>query len=114
MPESERSASKSTALHITNQVRSGGGMSYDLKCDGVRLTLLVTERTQATDPADWRIEARGTLTPERKATLVEWGPTREDALRAVGRAWMESNDTMELRVFDWDAVAGVLRTVRAL
>ena len=110
----ERAAPKSTALQITNQVRSGGGMSYDLKCEGVRLTLLITERTLATDPADWRIEARGTLAPERKATLVEWGATREDALRALGQAWTASNDTMELRVFDWDAVAGVLRTVRAL
>ena len=89
-------------------------MAYDLKCDGVRLTLLITERMLAADPAEWRIEARGSLTSDLKATMVEWGTTREDALRALGRAWISSIDTMALRVFDWDAVVVMLRTVRAL
>src|SRR5215468_7583917 len=42
----DRDEPKSTALRITNQFRSGGGMAYDLKCDGVRLTVLITERTR--------------------------------------------------------------------
>ena len=111
---SDRDEQKSTALRITNQFRSGGGMAYDLKCDGVRLTLLIGERTSTDDPGEWRIEARGSLTADRKATLVEWGTTREDALQAIGRSWESSDETMELRVFDWKAVAATLRTVRAL
>jgi hypothetical protein len=111
---SERNEPKSTALRITNQFHSGAGMAYDLKCDGVRLTLLISERTQPADPAAWRIEARGSLTAEQKANLVEWGNTREDALRAVGIAWAASIATTALRVFDWEAVAAALRAVRAL
>jgi hypothetical protein len=106
--------SKSAALRITNQFRSGGGMAYDLKCEGVRLTLLITERTRADEPGAWCIEARASVTADSKATLIEWGATREDALRAVGRAWSTAPETMAFRVFDWEAVAATLRTVRAL
>ena len=109
-----RDEQKSTALRIMNQFRARGGMAYDLKCDGVRLTLTITERTSVDDAGQWRIEARGTLSPERAATVVEWGATREDALAAIGRAWSAAADSMGLRVFDWEAVATALRTVRAL
>jgi hypothetical protein len=110
----DRDEPKSTALRITNQFRSGGGMAYDLKCDSVRLTLMITERTRADDPAEWRIEARGWLTADRRVIIVEWGTTREDALRAIGRSWASSTETTGLRVFDWEAVAALLRAVRAL
>jgi hypothetical protein len=110
----DRDESKKTALQITNQFHSSGGMAYDLKCDGVRLTLLIGQRTRTDDPADWRIEACGSLAPGPKVSVVEWGATREDALAAVGRSWTASADTMGLRVFDWNAVAAALRAVRAL
>jgi hypothetical protein len=110
----EQQEDKTSALRITNQFRSGGGMAYDLKCDGVRLTLLITERGTASDPGEWRIEARGSLSSEQKANIVEWGATRADALAAIGRAWATAADTASLRVFDWDAVANTLRTVRAI
>jgi hypothetical protein len=89
-------------------------MAYDLKCDAVRLTLRITERTRADDPAEWCIEARGWLTADSKVSIVEWGPTREDALRAIEQSWASSTETMGLRVFDWEAVAAALRAVRAL
>ena len=110
----DRDEPKKNAVQITNQFHSGGGMAYDLKCEGVRLTLLITERTRADDPAEWRIEARGSLTADRKVTLVEWGATREDALRAVGQSWASSAETTGLRVFEWEAVVAALRAVRAL
>jgi hypothetical protein len=45
--------------------------------------------------------------------VVEWGKTRGDALRAVGAAWDAAEPTLGLRVFDWEAVAKVLDSVRA-
>jgi hypothetical protein len=108
----EREEQKTTALRITNQFRSGGGMAYDLKCDGVRLTLLITERTSPDDAGQWKIEARATLL-DQTVTLTEWGATRADALEAIGRAWILAADEA-LRVFDWEAVANTLRAVRAL
>jgi hypothetical protein len=74
-------------------------MAYDLRCDGVRLTLLVTARTKTDDPDEWCIEARG---------------ARTDALRAVARSWVDDVNTTDLRVFDWEAVAATLASVRAI
>ena len=105
---------KSLLLKITNQFRAKGGMAYDLKCEGVRLTLTVTARTRDDEPAEWCIAARGARTPERVVVMPEWGATRADALRAIGRAWSDTLDTLDLRVFDWDAVASVLSSVRAI
>jgi hypothetical protein len=110
----ERDEEKSTALKITNQFRSKGGMAYDLKCEGVRLTLLVSAKTRTEDPGEWSVEARGARTSEHVAVVTEWGPTREDALRAVGRTWGDALQTTELRVFDWNAVVSMLSSVRAL
>jgi hypothetical protein len=111
---SERDDDKSGTLRITNQFRTKEGMAYDLKCDGVRLTLLVTAKTGSQDAGEWRIEARGSRTSERVAIVSAWGQTRLDALREVARLWPEAIDTQGLRTFDWEAVAKLLTTVRAV
>jgi hypothetical protein len=100
-------------LKITNQFRARGGMAYDLKCKGTRLTLLVSPRTTPDDEGEWRVEARSNRPQEEAVVVAEWGPTRIEALRAVGRSWT-SNAPTELGMFDWEAVAQVLQTVRAL
>jgi hypothetical protein len=110
----ERKEEKTTALKITNQFRSKGGMAYDLKCEGVRLTLLVSAKASSEDPGEWRVEARGARTADDAAVVVQWGPTRIDALRAVAASWADAIQTTSLRVFDWEAVAQVLTSVRAL
>ncbi len=109
-------ATNKDALRIVNQFRSKRGMAYDLKCEGVRLALHMTPRASADDPAEWCVEARGNRagTAADAALVVEWGNTRGDALRAIGVAWSNAIATKELRVFDWDAVAKVLDSVKAL
>jgi len=89
-------------------------MAYDLRCDGVRLTLLVTARTKTDDPDEWCIEARGARTAAHVAVVTQWGATRADALRAVARSWVDDVNTTDLRVFDWEAVAATLASVRAI
>ena len=110
----ERNEAKTTALRITNQFRSKGGMAYDLKCEGVRLTLLVSAKTGSDDPGEWRVEARGGRAAEDAVTIVQWGATRVEALQAVAKQWGDELATDGLRVFDWEAVAQVLTSVRAL
>lgn len=105
---------KTTALRITNQFHSKGGMAYDLKCDGVRLTLLVSAKTRSEDPGEWKIEARGARTSDDVAVVTEWGATRIDALQAVGQSWADALQTAGMRVFDWNAVAKILSTVGAV
>jgi hypothetical protein len=99
------------SLKITNQFRSKGGMAYDLKCKGTRITVLVSPRTTPDDEGDWRVEARSHTPQEEDVVVTGWGPTRIAALQALGRS---STATASLGMFDWDAVATVLSSVRAI
>jgi hypothetical protein len=103
------------ALKITNQCRVRNGMAYGLKCEGVLLTLTVSPRSNESDQGEWLVEARAKRAPPEEAFVAaEWGPTRIEALRAVGRSWTSNVTTHGLGMFDWEAVARVLLEVRAL
>jgi hypothetical protein len=95
------------ALRITNQFRSKGSMVYDMRCDGTRLTVIVTEMTAG----GWRVEARAGGADA--ASIEKSGPTRIDALRAVGESWAKSGSA-DFPTFDWTAVADALHAVRAI
>lgn len=96
-------------LRITNQFRKKGGMVYDLRGDGTRLTLVVSPRTSSDDLGDWHIEARvGGQTDG--VSVQRWAKTRVEALQAVGVAWGHA----ALPAFDWDAVRVALAAVRAV
>ena len=101
------------ALRITNQFRSKGSMVYDMRCNGERLTLTVSPRTNEQDGGEWRVEARAAGRPEEDI-IERWGATRIDALRAVGLAWSERWFARGLPRFDWEAVAQALIAVRAV
>ena len=100
-------------LKITDQFRDRRGMVYDLKCEGIRLTVCVSPRENDMDLGDWRVEARATQGPEAEV-VAEWGATRIEALRAVGRTWTSKPQANGLPTFDWEAVARVLTEVRAV
>jgi hypothetical protein len=103
---------RSDALKITNQFRSRTGFVYDLKCESARLILSVVPRETPDDPGEWSVEARAST--QDSAPITAWGPTKRDALREVGAAWMARAQTLGLPTFDWDAVATVLSEVRAV
>lgn len=102
------------ALRITNQCRVTGGMTYGLKCEGVLLTLVVSPRASEHDEGEWRVEAKAKRATDEPFLAAEWGPTRIEALRAVGRAWDANVPRHGLGMFDWEAVARVLQEVRAV
>ena len=103
------------ALQITKQCRVTGGMTYGLKCEGVILTLTVSPRSNESDKGEWRVEARAKREAQQEAVqVVEWGPTRVEALRALGRAWDSNLASHGLSMFNWEAVARVLGEVRAV
>jgi hypothetical protein len=104
----------STALRIMQQCRVKGGMAYGLKCEGVLLTLIVSPRVSAEDRDEWHVQARAKRPARDDVLFEEWGPTRIDALRAVGRSWASNEAHHGLGMFDWDAVARVLAEVRAV
>jgi len=101
-------------LKIINQFRDKGGMGYDLKCEGARLSLLVAPSRTIGDAGEWRVEARAGRTAKGAHVVTEWGHTRSEALQAVGHAWASKELTHNLPMFDWEAVAEVLTEVRAL
>lgn len=110
----EKEEKSSDALKITNQCRVKGGMAYDLKCGGVRLTVLVTPRSNEGDLDEWRVEARASRPAKDDVVEAEWGPTRIAALQAVGRSWTSNLPSHGLAMFDWESVVQVLQGVRAL
>jgi hypothetical protein len=102
-----------TALKITNQFRARTGFVYDLKADGVRLTLTISQRQGNEEPGDWFVGAKTSSAPDA-AAIEAWGATRIDTLREVARLWDEKSLELHLPRFDWDAVAKALSDVRAV
>jgi len=101
------------ALKITNQFRAKNGMVYELKGEGNTLVVRVYPRESAVDPSDWRIEARANDKDE-SVVVTQWGTSKADTLREVGRAWTEMTATHGLHTFDWTTVAEALHAVRAI
>ena len=101
------------ALRITQQFRSGRSMVYDLRGKAGRLTVRVSASQEDDIAAGWRIEASTSNAPEA-VVVAEHGPTRADALREVGRSWLEKRAAHDLPLFDWDAVARAMTAVRAI
>lgn len=101
------------ALKITHQARGRSGMIYDLSADGHRLTVSIFQRENPQEPGDWRIEARASRADEA-IVVSHWGASRAEALSSVGAAWTARAEADALPTFDWDAVAKLLDSVRAL
>jgi hypothetical protein len=101
------------ALRITDQQRTKRGMAYDLKGDGARLTVYIAPRETPDDPGDWRVEVSTRDAPSEEI-VFGWGDKRADALQQASRAWISRSAAMNLPTFDWDLVAKVLTSVRAL
>lgn len=95
-----------------NQFRSRTGFVYDLKENGARLTVSISQRQGVTDPGEWSVAARAGAPAD--AAIEAWGPTRTDAFREVARLWAEKALLLHLPSFDWEAVATALSEVRAL
>jgi len=97
-------------LKITNQRRSKLGMVYELQtASGSPLEVHVW-RESAEVPA-WRVEAHDSHLED--ATVIgKSAETAAEALRDVGREW--DMRQQKLAEFDWDAVASLLRSVRAI
>lgn len=104
---------KAEVIKITDQFRSRTGFVYDFRFEGSRLTLSISPRENATDPADWKIEAR-TPHGSEPFILTKWGPTRVETLHELAAAWAAEAVPRGLPAFDWAGVENALKDVRAL
>jgi hypothetical protein len=100
-------------VRITNQFRSGNAMVYDLSCDDTRLTVQIAPAPSDEGPGGFIAAAHARQSPDRPS-INESGPTRGDALRAVGRAWTAKNGAYGFPMLDWELVAQALVAVRAI
>jgi hypothetical protein len=72
----------------------------------------VCPRASPSDAGEWRVEAHA---GRRDAAVIsQWGATRIEALREVGRVWGSSASAHGYPMFDWEAVAEALLAVRAI
>ena len=97
---------------ITQQYRERHNMTYELDCQGSRLTLRVFFPPEVGPATDWRIEARSG--GEGAATIEKVAPTREQALQQISEAWQASATDLLLPTFDWAAVTRAMQGVRAI
>ena len=101
------------SVRITTQFRSGKAMVYDLSCDDNRLTVEISPSDNDTGEQAFTAAAHARQSPEHPS-IAEPGPTRGDALRAVGRAWAAKNGTFGFPTIDWEKVNQALLAVRAI
>ncbi|MGH7437990.1 MAG: hypothetical protein ACRENE_20100 [Polyangiaceae bacterium] len=88
-------------------------MVYDLSCDRVHVIITMGARSNLDGLGEWVTEAFASEAAEKPA-IAEPGQSRESALRAVAFTWKAKNCAHGFPALDWDAIAEVLRTVRAL
>lgn len=98
-------------LRITSQFRTRAGMAYELCDREVRVTVIVTETGEADPSKRWQVEAFCTADPT--ARVDRSGPTRREALLAMGAVW-DRDEAGKLPPFDWEGAARALGVVRAL
>jgi len=99
-------------LRITDQFRTRTGFVYELRCAGARLTLLVTHRAPDDTAGEWHVEASSTQVPA--VAIGHAAATRADAVQKVGVEWSAEGAARGLPPFDWQGVAKVLASVRAI
>jgi len=107
-----KAAANARALRITDQFRKNRGIVYDFRCEGDRLTVCITPRSNEDDEGDWRAEAWSG--PANVNVVREWGISPAEAVRAVGDSWTLHHAEHSLPAFDWAGVEKALGAVRAI
>src|SRR5512137_2220106 len=106
--EQDRAREDDGRMRITDQFRDRGAMVYDLKGGGQRISLRMSDRSQAS--LGWEIAVVTKQNPVLP-TLTAAATTRAEALTSLARAWQEAQGFPEL---DWPSIREALAAVRAI
>lgn len=102
-----------TELRITNQRRIRDGRQYSLAVGASRLTIDV--HPMSGNDGGYRVSAAvQDHVGASSIHLDELGPSPAETFRALVGAWRQSPLHRHVTTFDWQAVEGLLATVRAL
>lgn len=88
-------------------------MVYEMALGTTALDVHVWREPEDSRPDRWRVEAHNGRQPAA-VVVGKSGATRLEALQEVGRAWNASELGLGLPTYDWDAVAALLSSVRAV
>jgi hypothetical protein len=95
---------------ITDQFHGKRGMVYELRCDGVVVSISMAGTKQDTE---WEAEATAKVLPgPLVATGV--GRSRAEAFSILREAWCSPREGVAFPRFDWEAIQQVLASVRAI
>jgi hypothetical protein len=90
-------------------------MVYELAYVDIRLRIAMATRENGDGLGAFTAKAHTHVREsDDSPSIVKPGLTREDALRAVARAWAAKHRATGFPWMDWDAVATALRAVRAI
>jgi hypothetical protein len=109
----QRDGAAAPGLKITTQYRSKLTMIYELESRGLAFEILISRAGSDSEPGEWHVEAHNGVGDGAVAVAAD-GATASDALSVVARSWRATGTAGGLPELDWEAVATLLRTVRAI
>jgi hypothetical protein len=98
------------AVRITDQFHDKRGMVYELKCDGVALSISMTANQQKTE---WEAEATAKVLPD-PVVAKGVGRSRAEAFSVLREAWCSQRTGVPFPRFEWEAIRNALASVRAI
>jgi hypothetical protein len=100
---------KTPNARITDQFHDKRGMVYELKCEGVVVSISMVGVKEETE---WEAEATAKVLPEpRVATGI--GRSKAEAFSVLREAWCSQQELPFPRL-DWEAIREALASVRAI
>ena len=101
---------KKPAVRITCQFHGKQGMVYELKCDGVVLSISMIGSKQETE---WEAEATAKVLPD-PLVAKGVGRSRAEAFSVLREAWCSQREGVPFPRFEWEAIQHALASVRAI
>lgn len=98
---------------ITTQYRSKLTMIYELESHGSAFEILISRASADSESDGWHVVAHNGVGEGAIAVAAD-GATASDALIGVAQSWRATGPAGGLAELDWEAIAQLLRTVRAI
>jgi cold-inducible RNA-binding protein len=97
------------SYRVVQQFREGDNMSFDLRCAGENLTIVVIP----SDSIGWRLEARRSAAADA-GSFDASATTRSEALHELANTWRAQAALARVPPLDWSAIERALSAVRAV
>jgi hypothetical protein len=101
---------KNPRVRITDQFHHRQGMVYELKCDGIVVSIsMVSDQ----DKSKWEVEATAKMPPD-SLVASGVGRSRGEAFSALREACCSPRPGLPFPTLDWEGIQAALVLVRAI